>query len=224
VNRWISCVVWSALAMLARGDTLDRIAVTVDQHVISERDVVQDIRISAFLDMKTPDFSGAQKRKAADRLVDQYLVLQDAMLTRAPLASAADAAPLEASIRARYKSDADYRNALTQAGISETELSNHLLAGLRMLRYTDLRFRSEVQFTEETLRAFYATLGSQDDHNQPAPGKSFEESRGQIEKLLADQQVMQSLDRWLGMTRSETKILYRDAVFRDPSQQGAGAP
>jgi hypothetical protein len=210
--------------MLSRAGTLDRIAVTVGKYVISERDIIQDIRISAFLDGKPLDakasgFSGMQKRKAADRLIDRYLVLQDAALTRVALASGADAAPLLVPIRARYGSDAEYRAALVQAGITEAELTNHLLAGLRMLRYTDLRFRTEVQPSEETLREFYAKLNSQGDGNRPAAARSFEESRDQIEKLLTDQQVMQSLDRWLSMTRSETGIVYRDAVFQDAVSQ-----
>ena len=49
------------------------------RHVISERDILQDIRISAFIDGKAPDLErGTKKRKAADRLIDQYLVLEDA--------------------------------------------------------------------------------------------------------------------------------------------------
>jgi len=196
-------------ALCARGETLDRIAVTVGRHVISEGDILQDIRLSAFLDGKAPEFSGDQKRKAADRLIDQYLVLEDAALTRAPLPSASEVAAMLAPVRARYASDAEYRTALAQARISEAELSEHLLAGLRMLRYVDLRFRPEVQLSEETLRAYYDKLGEKGDRVQ-----SFEASRGDIEKLLTDQQAMQTLDRWLGMTRSETPILYRDAVFQ----------
>ncbi len=65
-------------APFARGETLDRIAVTVGRHVISEQDILQDIRLSAFIDSKQPAFSAEQKRKAADRLIDQYLVLEDA--------------------------------------------------------------------------------------------------------------------------------------------------
>ena len=208
MRRTAILALYCALAMLSRADTLDRIAVTVGRHVISERDVVQDVRVSAFLDNQAPDLSGAQKRKAVDRLIDQYLVLEDAVLTRATLASPADAAPLLASIRARYASDAEYREALAQAQIADGELAAHLLAGLRMLRYTDLRFRPEVQLSEENVRAFYETLAG--------PRDRFEESRAQIEKLYTDQQVMQSLDRWLGMTRSETQILYHDAVFVSP--------
>ena len=201
---------WITLAMLARAETLDRIAVTVGRHVISERDVLDDIRLSAFLDGKAPDFSAEQKRKAADRLIDQSLVLEDAAATRAALPAPGDAAPLLAPVKARYASDADYRAALAQARITEAQLNAHLLAGLRMLRYTDLRFRPEVQISEESLRAYYNTAIEQN----PGAARSFEESRGQIEKLLTDQQTMQSLDGWLGMTRSETQILYHEAVFK----------
>jgi hypothetical protein len=192
-------------ALCLRAETLDRIAVTVGGHVISEHDILQDMRASAFIDGKAPEFSAAQKRKAAERLVDQYLVLEDATATRVPPPPAADVAGLLTPIRARYASDQAYRTALAQAQISETELSEQLLAGLRMLRYTDLRFRPEVQLSEETLRAYY---------DKVKPPQTFEASRGDIEKLLTDQQTMQALDRWLDMSRSETVIVYHEGAFK----------
>jgi hypothetical protein len=207
------CLIFAMLALLAslraQGETLDRIAVTVGRHVISERDIIQDIRISAFIDGKPAEVNGEQKRKAADRLIDQYLVLEDAASTRTSLPSATEAGSILASIKARYGSDQAYRAALGQAQITEEELLQHLLRGLQMLRYTDLRFRPEVQLSDENLRAFYNQLVQKGD-----PVRSFEASRTEIEKLLTDQQTMQALDRWLGMTRSETTILYREAVFQ----------
>jgi hypothetical protein len=207
------CLIFVMLALLAsfraQGETLDRIAVTVGRHVISERDILQDIRISAFIDGKPVEVNGEQKRKAADRLIDQYLVLEDAASTRANLPAATDAGAILASIKARYGSDQAYRTALSQAQITEAELLEHLLRGLQMLRYTDLRFRPEVQLSDENLRTFYNQLAAKGDHLQ-----SFEASRTDIEKLLTDQQAMQALDRWLGMTRSDTAILYREAVFQ----------
>lgn len=192
-------------AICVRAETLDRIAVTVGRHVISERDILQDMRISAFIDGKVPVFTADQKRKAAERLVDQYLVLEDATATRVPPPPAAEVAGLLTPIKARYAADQAYRAALAQAQISETELSEQLLAGLRMLRYTDLRFRPEAQVSEEALRAYY---------NKLAPPQSFEASRGDIEKLLTNQQTMQALDRWLEMARSETAIVYREGAFQ----------
>ena len=205
----MTILVFLLAAICVRAETLDRIAVTVGRHVISEHDILQDLRISAFIDGKAPAFNADQKRKAAERLVDQYLVLEDATATRVPLPPAADVAGLLTPIKARYPSDREYRVALGQAQISEAELLAQLLAGLRMLRYTDLRFRPEVQLSEETLRAYYDKLAE-----KGVPPQTFEASRGDIEQLLTDQQTMQALDRWLAMARSETAIVYREGAFQ----------
>jgi hypothetical protein len=196
-------------AVCARAETLDRIAVTVGRHVISERDILQDMRVAAFIDGKTPDFGAEQKRKAAERLVDQYLVLEDATATRVPPPPAADVAGLLAPIKDRYASDQEYGAALSRAQISAAELSEQLLTGLRMLRYTDLRFKPEVQLSEETLRAYYNKLSE-----KGAPPQTFEAARADIEKLLTNQQTMEALDRWLEMARSEIAIVYREGAFQ----------
>ncbi len=218
MQRCALTTVVESLAMLlcaawfARAETLDRIAVTVGRHVISEQDVVQDIRASAFIDTKQPGFSPEQKRKAADRLIDQYLVLQDAASTRTPMPSAADVAAILQPIKARYASDREYQSALAQAGITDAELSDHLLAGLRMLRYTDLRFRPEVEISEDALHAYYDKLAASAGSTSARP--TFEASRGDIEKLLTEQQTMQALDRWLGTARGDTPVVYREAAFK----------
>ncbi len=205
-----------ALAFLAivsaHSETLDRIAVTVGRHVITESDILLDLRISAFLDGKTPDLSGAQKRKAADRLVDQYLMLEDAAVTRAPLPYEAEVTSLMKPIRARYASESEYQAALARAGISEDQLKTHLLGGMRMMRYTDLRFRPEVQISDQDLRGAFAALAAKQPSGSPAP--NFEASRDQLEELLTNQRVGEAMDQWLAMTRLETQILYKDAAFR----------
>ena len=50
------------------------------------------------------------------------------------------------------------------------------------------------------------------DHpGQTAP--SFEQSRNEVEQLLTGQRVLEKLDAWLGMVRSERQIEYREAAF-----------
>jgi hypothetical protein len=196
----------------ARAETLDRIAVTVGRHVITESDILLDLRVSAFIDGKAPDFSGTAKRKAAGRLVDLYLVLEDATVTRSVMPSAADLAGLLEPIRARYSSDADYQMALAHAGISEIDLQGHLLEGLRMMRYTDLRFRPEVQITDQDLHDAFSALAGKQPASEPAPG--FESNRERLEELVMNRRILEALDRWLAMARGETSILYRDAAFQ----------
>jgi len=196
----------------ARAETLDRIAVTVGRHVITASDVILDLRISAFLDDRPLDLSGAQKRTAADRLVDRFLVLEDATATRALVPSAAEVAALIEPVRARFASESEYRAALERSGISESQLETHLAAGLRMMRYTDLRFRPEVQIADRDLREAFAALAAKQPAGSPAP--SFEASRNRLEELLTNQRILEALDQWLAMARAETQILFRDAAFQ----------
>jgi hypothetical protein len=204
-----------ALLLIAgRAEVLDRIAVTVGKHVISEGDIFLDLRIAAFLDQKPVDLSGDQKRKSADRLVDQYLLLQEASTSRQVLPTAADAQQLLDQVKAQYATETEYRGALARYGITEAQLSEHLLNGIRALRFTDLRFRPEVQLSDDDLHEYYDSMAAQWRRANTTQVPTFEASRDQIEKLLTDQRVTQALDRWLGTTRSETQILYKEAVFK----------
>ncbi len=206
-----------ALLLLTAGtaEILDRIAVTVGKHVITEIDVLLDLRIAAFLDQKTAEVNGEQKRRAADRLVDQYLLLQEASTSRQTLPTAEDAQQLLDQVKAQYATETEYRAALVRYGVTQAQLSAHLLNGIRALRFTDLRFRPEVQLTDDDLHEYYDTMAAQWRRANPAQVPTFDASRDQIEKLLTDQRITQALDRWLGTTRSETEILYREPVFKE---------
>ncbi len=204
----------AVLAASPGADVLDRIAVTVGKHVISEGDILQHLRIAAFLDQKPVDASPDQKRKAADRLIDQYLLLQEAVLSRLALPGEADAQQLLDQVKSQYVTETEYRAALARYSITEAALAGHLLNGIRALRFADLRFRPEVQISDDDLHEYYDSMAAQWKRSNPAQVPTFEASRDQIEKLLTDQRVTQAMDRWLGATRSETRILYKDAVFQ----------
>jgi hypothetical protein len=206
------------LIAAAHAEILDRVAVTVGKHVITEGDILLDLRIAAFLDQKPVDVSGDQKRKTADRLVDQYLLLQEALTSRQPLPTAADAHLLLDQVKAQYATETEYRAALARSSITEEQLSEHLLNGIRALRFADLRFRPEVQLTSDDLREYYDSMAAQWRRANPAQVPTFEASHDQIEKLLTDQRVTQALDRWLGTTRAETQILYKENVFHEDAK------
>lgn len=202
------------LAMGMRAEILDRIAVSVGKQVITERDVLREVRVAAFLDQKPLDFSGEQKRKAADRLVDQLLILEEAGLTRVALVTPEDGARMLAQVKSQYGSEADFRAALDRYGITEDDVTNQLISGLRAMRFTDLRFRPEVQLSLDELQDFYKTMVEEARRKNPADVPTFEASREQTEKLLTDQRTTQALDRWLGIRRNETQIVYREQVFK----------
>jgi hypothetical protein len=205
----------AVLFTIVHAEILDRVAVTVGKHVISEGDIILDLRIAAFLDQKPVDLSGDQKRKTADRLVDQYLLLQEASSSHQVLPTDVDARQLLDQVKAQYATETEYRAALARSGITEEQLSEHLLNGIRALRFTDLRFRPEVQLSDDDLHEYYDSMAAQWRRANSTQVPTFEASRDQIEKLLTDQRVTQALDRWLGTTRSETQILYKESVFKE---------
>src|SRR5665213_498474 len=193
----------------ARAETLDRIAVSVGQDVITESKVILDLRVAAFLDGKPVDLSGAAKRKSAERLVDQLLILREAVDSHVTLPSV----EATAGLIAPYAAESGYQANLEHYGISEHDLGAHLLAGLRTLTFTDLRFRPDVLISPEDVRSYYDKLSRQPDTKGTPPIPSFDESREQIEKLLVEQRVMEDLDQWLVMARSAANIRYREKAF-----------
>jgi hypothetical protein len=212
---WRITFVMASVALVgshARAEVIDRIAVTVAKQVISEGDVILDLRVSAFLDQKPVDLSGAEKRKAADRIVDQFLILQEMAFSRIKIDPADDAANMLAQVKLQYGTG--YQEALARYRITEAEVADHLIAGLRALRFTDLRFRPEIDISEEELHDAYKKLTEESQKKGIANTPTFEASHDDLAKLVAAERLTQALDRWLGAQRTQTEILYREQVFK----------
>ena len=190
-------------------DTLDRIAVTVGKEVITESQIVMDLEVIAFLDHKAADLSAAAKRASAERLVDQVLILREAEESHVTLPSTEAAKGLVAP----YAAESGYQADLQRYGISEPALAAHLLAGLRTLAFTNLRFRPDVTISDDEIKAYYDKLVRQ-PASAAGPVPSLEDSRDQIEKILAEQKVLEALDQWLVLARSMARIQFHDKAFQ----------
>ncbi len=192
-------------AALTQAEPLDRIAVTVGTQVITESAVVLDLRVGAFLDRGTVDLSPAAKRRAAERLVDQALILREATDSHLALPTEQNGIALLNSVKEQFGPPQEFQAALKRYGIEEADLAAQLLAGLTGITFTDLRFRPAVQIPEEELRAYFRTLPDAGD---------FEDSRDRIEELLTRERTTEALDQWLLTARSTARIQFREQVFQ----------
>jgi len=198
----------------AYGEVIDRIAVTLDRQVITESDLILDLRVDAFIDRKPVDLSVAARRQAAERLVDQILMFREAADSHLDLSMPEDGPMLIAQEKSQFPSDDEYRNTLAEYRIRESELQEHLLNGLRALRFANLRFSPEVQISEGDLREYYDKLAASWRTAGRSPIPSFADSRDQVEKLLTQERTMESLDAWLSTQRQSKQIQYREAAFK----------
>ena len=218
MRRRFTIAIWLAgvvAAAGARGKTIDRIAVSVGNRVITETDVDREIRITALLNNEKADFSPAKKRAAAERMVDQTLVRSELEASRYLPPSAAEMEAALAEEKARFGDDATYRRALAAYGVSEEDLKARLEWQLTLLRFIDVRFRPGIQIGDEEIRKYFdehMSAGLMAAH--PGQTPSVDDHRAGIVQKLIDQAADQQVEQWLKESRRRTRIQYHEEAFR----------
>jgi hypothetical protein len=72
------------LSFLLSAKVLDRIAIVVDNRVITETQLDEELHLTAFLNRQPVDTSADARRAAADRLVEQELIRREMRLSQYP--------------------------------------------------------------------------------------------------------------------------------------------
>ncbi|HLJ15486.1 MAG TPA: hypothetical protein VKV15_13380 [Bryobacteraceae bacterium] len=194
----------------ASGTIIDRSAILVGTRVIKDSDIRHDIRITAFLNRETPDFSLASKRKAASRLIDQELIRTQIQSGDYPVAPESEAVQLLERIKKeRFSNDAQYRSALARYGITEPELKQALEWQLTVLRFIDERFRPAVFVTDEEIQNYYKAHRAALERADPK-AKSLNDLRPKIEQLITGEQVNKMFEEWLDRARRDARVQYRE--------------
>ncbi len=197
-------------------ETIDRIAVTLDRQVITESEILSEIRVTAFQNGEPLDLTPEARRKAADRLIEQKLIGREMELGRYVKQDPAEVDPMLKQIQAqRFRSPAEFHQTLEKYGIIEEDLRAHLLLQLTFLRFIDLRFRPGIQITESDIKQYFEQKLPELEKTAP-PGKkiSFDDLRGKIQDALTGQLVDRQLNDWLSETRKRTRIEFHLEAFR----------
>ncbi|MGD0015133.1 MAG: hypothetical protein ABSD56_12040 [Bryobacteraceae bacterium] len=208
---WLLGVVAATLP----AEIIDRIAVTVDSSVITASQVLEEVRVTAFLNGANPDFTPASRRQTADRLIEQLLVRREMDLTRYPQPEAGEVRDAFERVRAHFASEAAYRQALAEYRLEETEIAAALLRQLALLRFIELRFRPEIQVQESDVMQYYENAYLPAIRQKGVtPEPAFEDAREQCEQALTEQLVDQRVDKWLKEARGRARIVYSEEAFQ----------
>jgi hypothetical protein len=205
-----------------RAEIIDRVAVVVGNSVITESEILREIRLAAFLNGEPTDFSVAAKRKTADRLVERRLIRTEINVSLYPAPEADALEQMIKDVQARLGSPERYKRELERTGLTEDEVKAHLREAVGTLRFLDFRFRPGTQIGEDEIRKYF------DDVLQPqlrngSPGAEFAlgDYHKQVEDALIADHVDKASDAWLKETRDHTRIEFRSAVFAEPHKQEA---
>jgi hypothetical protein len=198
-----------------RAGIIDRIAVTLDNQVITESELAQEIRLTAFLNAAPPEFSSETRKRAADRLIEQKLIRREVQLGRYQGPGKDEVETMLKQIQTeRFRSPADYRQALEKCDLTDEDLKAHLRWQLTLLRFIDARFRPGVQVTDDEIRAYYESELAKLEKADPGTKPKLEDLRDQIRDTLINQRVDQQLDEWLAAARRRTRIQFHPEAFQ----------
>lgn len=199
--------------LLLSAELLDRVAVTVGSQVITESELIAEIRLDSFLNGQKPEFDFKSKREAADRLIEQKLIRKEmeSGSYRQPSVEEADTILENLRKTRAHDSQAEFERMLSSAGITLEELKAHLVWGLTLAHFVDVRFRPAVQVTSRDVEKYFEEKILPNAKGPTRP--DLASMRSEIEGAIAAQRSDQQLDAWLKDTRAHTTIVYRKEVF-----------
>ena len=213
-SRLLLC---SSLAVAAGGNSvvLDRIAVIVGKRVIKTSDINVDLRLTAFLNREPVRTDPDNKRRSAERLIDQEIIRQEIISGGFRRPAEDQAAGLQGQLtRDRFGgSESRLREDLARYGLSENTLREQLLWQLTVLSFIDQRFQAGAVVTDEDVRSYYDQHLA-DLRRQNPQASNYEALQPQIRKLLEGERVDQSFNQWLSQARNRYRIEYKQEALK----------
>lgn len=180
-------------SLCAAAAVVDRVAVVIGKTVLTESEVLMEIRLTAFLNQQPLDVSAAQRRAAAERLVDQQLIRDEMKISNFKELPASEAdTTLQNFIRKQYPDVGRFRADLAKYGITEQDLKQHLAWQVAAIRFTDSRFQIPVAAENEQAA------------NRVQPGAESAESSSVDNQMAA----------WLKEARAQTRIQFKKEAFQ----------
>ncbi|MBL8177122.1 MAG: hypothetical protein JNK48_20780 [Bryobacterales bacterium] len=206
-----------AITAALNAEVIDRIAITIGTRVIPESEIIQSIRLAAFLDGREPDFGAESKRKAAETVISQVLLIQEMDDTRFTVPSMADViAQWNELIKPRYASDEAYQTELAKRRVTDEEVRLYLQAMIRAVEFIDLRFTRGQQVSSEEIAAYYNKdfRARWEKMNAGKPAPPLEEVSQEIEEWILSAKTDTASEEWLQQARARARIRYREEVFQ----------
>jgi hypothetical protein len=203
------------LAVAASAGIVDRIAITVGRDVITELQLDEELRVTAFLNHRPIARDNSARHAAADRLIQQLIVRREMEVSRYPLPDAEDVTKYFDQIRGGFAEAVQFEQALAAYSLTDEILRDHLALQLTTLRFIEFRFQPEVNVTDAEIRSAYLReVANWKAEHSGAVAPSFDASRESIRKALAEERIDRALDAWLQARLRREHIVYMDTSVR----------
>lgn len=192
------------------GVVVDRLVASVDNVPILQSDWEHAIALEALEQGRSAaSFTAGERQAVLERLVDQQLLRAQMGDDSIATAEEREIATQLAKIRADHpegKTDEEWQQFLKRYGIDETMLRKKVAGQLQVMRFVDLRLRSEARLAREDVEAYYTDTLVPEVRRRGEKAASLAEVYPKIEEILRQQRMDVLLNTWLKELREHSDI------------------
>jgi len=206
MRRWVLSLS-VILSVMIGGNTvlsqevIDRVAARVENDIILLSDVRGLGRYQLFMDGKSQDDA-----QILDRLVDQWIVRNEASAAQYPQPSDEEVQRSLTRLKRSFSSPAEFEDRRRESGLSSEELLAMVKSQLYLSNYLDTRFRPAIQVEGKDVEDFYKNrvVPRAEERGQTPP--TLEAAREFIQEALMQRAINEQADRWLKESRSRIRV------------------
>jgi hypothetical protein len=182
-------------------ELLDQIAARAETDIILLSEVRTLSRYQMLVDGKAESDSAI-----LDRLIDQWIVRNEADTARFPHPADVEIAHGVEHLQASFASPEEYQARKKQSRLTDKEIARMVASQLYLSNYLDSRFRPAVQVSAKQVEDFYqeAVVPRAKTHNQPPP--TLDASREYIQQALTQRGINEQADIWLKESRGRLHV------------------
>lgn len=189
-----------ALPSLAQ-EVVDRIAASVETDVILMSDIRALSHYQLFVDGKSES-----DRQILERLVDQWIVRNEAAVSRIAQPSDEEIERSLARLKRSFSSPDEFDERRKLSGLSEEDVRQMVKSQLYLSNYLDSRFRPSIQIDDKAIQEFYEkrVIPRAQSRGQNPP--TLEAAHDFIHEALVQRAINEQADKWLKESRTRVRV------------------
>lgn len=187
--------------VLSAQELVDRIVARIENDVI----LLSDVRLLSHYQLLV-EGKAESDSEILDRLIDQWVVRNEANIARTPKSSDTDIDRAIQRLVRGFSTPQDYEARRKLAGLSEADVRKVTADQLFLNSYLDSRFRPTVHVDEQAVQDFYnnALLPRAQARGTAPP--TLEAAHDYIQDALIQRGIDQQAERWLQESHARVRI------------------
>lgn len=182
-------------------EVVDRIVARIENDVILLSDMRELSHYQTFVDGKSESDA-----KLLDRLIDQWIVRNEATASRIAQPSEQDVDKSLARLKRSFSSPEEFEERGKQSGLSEEDLRRMTRSQLYLSNYLDTRFRPAIQIDDKDIEDFYQTRVIPRAQSRGQTPPTLEAATDFIREALVQRAINEQADKWLKESRTRVRV------------------